>query len=501
MFKRNTIANYCSQLYIAALNILLVPIYVDTLGIESYGIIGLYAMVQIWLQLLDLGLTPALSREAAKANNGSLLDKACYKKLHRRVSIFFFASSFILAAIGIILSPFVAEKLITKSLDLSTIEYCLTCISICVAFRWISNPYRSVLVGIEKQVQLAIVNFMVATLRLPGSLLVIYIYRDIESYFTFQIFVSILEPLVLSFLAKHTLNEAIPKVACLGKTEYSAYQSKVLKFALGISFTASAWVVISQTDKLLLSGLITVSEYGYYTMAVVAANMVTFIAQPFSQSLLPKLIAVESKSCQNEFVTEYINGTKFISALVIPCSLILAVYSKELVYIWSGDLETTRSVSGIVTWYSLGNLFLSLSAFAYYIQYVKGNIRLHIIGNIIYLLILVPGVYYFANHDGALGVAKFWLYHNFAYFIVWTAIVHKQFLAGCHLKWLIQGVLQFFPVSLLMILLAVKSDLISQDRLLGLFQFSLLGMMMLMINYYIYKYGIRTIVLMSFLKR
>lgn len=36
------------------------------LGIETYGVVGLFALVQIWLTLLDMRMTLTLNREMAK---------------------------------------------------------------------------------------------------------------------------------------------------------------------------------------------------------------------------------------------------------------------------------------------------------------------------------------------------------------------------------------------------------------------------------------------------
>ena len=48
-----------------------VPVYISYLGIEAYGLIGLFATLQAWLSLLDLGLSPTLNREMARLRGGA----------------------------------------------------------------------------------------------------------------------------------------------------------------------------------------------------------------------------------------------------------------------------------------------------------------------------------------------------------------------------------------------------------------------------------------------
>lgn len=63
--KRNLIANYLGQGWVAIMSLAFIPIYIKYLGIEFYGLIGLFALLQAWLILLDMGMTPTLSREMA----------------------------------------------------------------------------------------------------------------------------------------------------------------------------------------------------------------------------------------------------------------------------------------------------------------------------------------------------------------------------------------------------------------------------------------------------
>ena len=64
--RRNVIANYLGQGWAAVMGLAFVPIYVSYLGMEAYGLVGLFALLQGWLALLDMGMTPTLGREMAR---------------------------------------------------------------------------------------------------------------------------------------------------------------------------------------------------------------------------------------------------------------------------------------------------------------------------------------------------------------------------------------------------------------------------------------------------
>src|ERR1035437_5965996 len=69
--KRNVVANYFGQGWSALMSLAFVPLYIRYLGIESYGLIGIFALLQAWLALLDIGMKPALGREMARFTAGA----------------------------------------------------------------------------------------------------------------------------------------------------------------------------------------------------------------------------------------------------------------------------------------------------------------------------------------------------------------------------------------------------------------------------------------------
>jgi O-antigen/teichoic acid export membrane protein len=71
VLKKNLIANYLGQGWTALMGLAFIPLYIKYLGIEAYGLIGLFAIIQAWLSLLDMGMTPMLGREMARSTGGS----------------------------------------------------------------------------------------------------------------------------------------------------------------------------------------------------------------------------------------------------------------------------------------------------------------------------------------------------------------------------------------------------------------------------------------------
>ena len=87
--KRNILASYVSQFYVTLSGIVMVPFYIRYMGVEAYGLVGFYAMLQAWFQLLDMGLTPTMARETARFYGGAI-DSLSYRRLVRALEGVFF---------------------------------------------------------------------------------------------------------------------------------------------------------------------------------------------------------------------------------------------------------------------------------------------------------------------------------------------------------------------------------------------------------------------------
>ena len=66
MLKKNILANLIGNFLTAIVFVIVIPVYVKYLGVESYGLIGFFASLQIIFSVLDMGLSATLNREFAR---------------------------------------------------------------------------------------------------------------------------------------------------------------------------------------------------------------------------------------------------------------------------------------------------------------------------------------------------------------------------------------------------------------------------------------------------
>ena len=483
--KQNIVANYASQIYGTIVGIITVPMYINYMGAEAYGLIGFFAMLQVCFNLLDMGLTPTMSRESARFQGGatSVLE---YLRLARALEGLFGFIALAGCALLFGLAGMISEQwLNTKNLSLDQTITSLQVMALIVAMRWMSGYYRGVITGTERLVWLSGINILVATARFVLVLpILIYVSNDTLVYFYFQLIVAIFELGVLANKAYRLLPEK-PKNQHI-KMEWEPIKP-VLKFSLSIAFTSSIWVLVTQTDKLILSKILSLADYGYFTVAVLLASGIMVISGPIINALMPRMARLHAEGQHEKLIDLYRNGSQAVTVASTPVTLILAFFSSQVLWAWTGNEELVNKSSSALSLYAIGYGFLAVGAFPYYLQYAKGDLKLHVIGNGLFVVVLVPSVIWAANQYGMSGAGWAWLISNAVYFFIWVPLVHRKFAPGLHLKWIFSDIMAIAMPAVIVAFLVKKINF-SQERVLLFLELTLLGAVLLILCVFLKKW-------------
>lgn len=444
-FRSNLIATYGSQIYVSVIGILVVPIYVRFLGAESYGLVGFFATLQVWFQLLDLGLTPTVTRQISLYRGGSLSGAVLRSQL-RQLQTFFCAGS-VIAAVGFyaLSDQIVGNWLRLEQLDAGAAAVSVGLMGVTIGLRWLAGLYRAVLTGWELLRWLAAFNACVATVRFCGAIAFLALVSNrIEHFFLFQAAVSLAELIALYIKVQAASPRADSDWA--HAEHVSPGFMALMKFSAAIALTSSIWIAATQIDKLLLSAMLPLSAYGHFSLAVLLASGVTILGSPIGTALMPRLTRLESAGDAEGFVRLYRTAMQVNCVVCLWSSLFLAAFAKPIMQLWTGDTALASATAPIVSLYALGNGLLAISAFAYYLQFAKGQLRLHVIGHLLFLLVLIPSLFWATREFGAVGAGYSWVGVNLLFLLVWLPVVHRRFVPGLYVRLMLHDVL---PVLLL----------------------------------------------------
>lgn len=444
--QRNLLTGLASQTYVTLIGVLLVPLYLRYMGAEAYGLVGFFTMLQMWFGLLDAGLTPTLSRETARHRGGASEDLQ-YRQLVRVLEVLFLAVALAggLAIAGS--AHWIATQWLRSSvLPLSQVVGAIQIMGPIFALRWMCGLYRGALSGAEQLVWLSNFNAVVATLRFAGVLPLLLLYDPTPVvFFAYQLLVAVCETAVLVIRAYHQF--PVVRAAIPWRIQWAPLRP-VLGFSLSVAFASSVSIVITQMDKLVLSRVLPLADYAHFTLAVLVAGTVSMLSGPISTAVMPRLVRLEAEGAGDEFVRTYREMTQLVAVLVGSVCSTLAFQAGPLLWAWTGDAATTDASAPILMWYALGNSVLALAAFPYYLQFAKGDMRLHLLGNVGFLIVFVPVVVIASQHWGGIGAAFTWLGTNLLTLILWVPFVHERFVKGLNRRWFLQDWLPVMTAAL-----------------------------------------------------
>lgn len=431
MLKRNLIANYLGQGWAALMGLAFIPLYIKYLGIESYGLIGLFAILTAWSNLLDMGLTPTLGREMARYTAGSHSAESI-RDLLRSIEFIAVAVAFTIVGMIALGSEWLATSWIrSEMLPREIVAQALTVMGMVTALRFIESIYRSAIMGLQRQVLFNIISSAMSTVRWVGALaILVWVAPTIQAFFLWQGAVSIVT-LVILFITTYSCLQPSSRI---GHFSLASLRG-VWRFAggmMGITFLA---LLLTQVDKILLSKLISLLDYGHYTLAAVVAGGLYLLVSPVTQAWFPRLSQLHAENDHRMLIHTYHQGAQLISIVAGSAALMLIFYAETLLNLWTQDTVLSHHVAPLVRLLALGNLLNALMYIPYQTQLAHGWTTLAVKINVIAVMVVIPCILWATPRYGAEGAAWTWVGLNAAYVLVGVHFMYKRILTTEKWRW------------------------------------------------------------------
>lgn len=451
--EKNAVANFVGQVYMTLIGIVMLPFYLKLLGDEAFGLVGFFTLLQSWLALLTAGAAPTLARQVAFYLGRGELVKRPFREVLRSFEL-------IVAVLGLVtglLVWFGSGWLATRWLTVNTlahadVEYSISLMGVMVGLRWGVSLYSSGINGLEKQVWLNGFNICFASLRFGAAYILLrWVSQEINHYFEFQLAISLVELFVIAwrFYAYQPAGASQNDPGFI--FSWIAIRP-VVPFAMGVTYTSMLWVLMTQSDKLILSHVLSLDEYGYFGLVVLIANGVLRFSEPINQAVLPRLTMLHSQGDEAAMLGLYHRTTQYLVVVVFSVAGVLAFFSQPLLFALTDNHIAAAWGAPVLTWFALGNAILVIVGMQYTLQFIHGKVRMHVINSTINACIQVPILVFCAFNYGAVAVAVAWFVIRVATFFVWPAIVHHKFAPGLHMSWLKYDV--FVPLAAVALVMA-----------------------------------------------
>ena len=398
------------------------------MGAEAYGIVGVFVSLQSIFTLLDLGLSQSLNREMAKlSTNRDNVDLMA--DTTKTLEIIYWGIAVGIIIIILLLSDAIAYKWLNPDhLSRDTVIEALWVMAFVIGLRWPVALYIGGMNGLQKQVLVNILLGIVSTVQGVGALVVLKFYEPtIRAFFLWQIVVAVLQVFTFKFALNNSFSAGRKGV----------FSKKVVKeiwrFAAGLSGISLLVTILTQLDKILLSKLLSLSEFGYYSFAASVAIGLYRLITPIFNAYYPKFTSLVVIKDQNNLIKTYHQASQLMSIILIPLTLVLAFFSKELLEMWTRNPELVSRSYLLVSLLIIGNSLNGLMNIPYALQLANGWTKLAFYLNLVSVILLVPFIYIATTYWGAIGAAGAWITLNAGYILIGIPVMHLRILK--HEKW------------------------------------------------------------------
>lgn len=431
------------------MGLVFVPIYIRYLGIDAYGLIGVYVSLQVWFSLLDLGLSPTINREMSRFMAGETTIKTI-NGLLRTVETLYLWMSIAIAALIIILSPWIAGHwLKIGSLSEDTVMKSLMLAGIIIAIRWMSTIYRSAILGLQNQVWLNSFTAIIATIRSVGTIIVLAsISRTLEAFFIYQGLTYFIETIWL-FVKTHSY---VPKTTEPPRMNLSYFRSG-RGFIAGMGAIGILSTILMQLDKVVLSRLVTLADFGYFSLASSVAASLYVLIIPISNVAYPRFTTLVARGEHVLLSEEYHKLSQLLSIILAPTAFVMIFLAHDILFAWTGSRNLGQHVAPIMSLLTVGYLINGILHVPYMAQLGYAWYHLKLILLAVTTPVAVASLLIFVPKYGIEAAAWVWLALNAGIFMVEIPVMHLRILKGDFGRWLINDT--FYPVMASFILLAL----------------------------------------------
>jgi O-antigen/teichoic acid export membrane protein len=431
LIKKNIAANFTGSIWQALMGLLFIPLYIKFMGVESYGLIGIFSTLQAIFIILDMGLSATLTREMARLSVLPGREQEM-RNLVRSLEVIYWCVAVFIGLAIMAISPLIAHHWVKAGrLSPQTIEQALRIMGFAMALQWPASFYSGGLTGLQRQVLLNVINIGMSTLRGAGAVLVLWLISPtIQAFFSWQIIISVINTFLLAFF-----------LWCkLPRTEARAsFQKQLLggvwRFAAGMSGISVLATVLTQLDKVILSKMLTLEMFGYYTLAGVLAMSLYRLIGPVFSAIYPRFTQLVSLANQDGLKQLYHESCQFMSVLILPVSVVVAMFSYEIMLIWTQDQMTAEKSHALVSILICGAALNGLMNIPYGLQLAHGWTKLALSANLIAIIMLAPMIVFMTFQFGALGGASVWVILNGGYVLISIHFMHRRLLPREKWSW------------------------------------------------------------------
>lgn len=408
----NLVANIIGRGGSILLSFAILPLFVNLLSAEAYGLIGLYTSVLTVFAVLDVGLSALLAREAALRMPTKDYPSPELGEIFRTLELVTFAIVAVVSLGALFILPSFASSMIHPSvLSNKEVTLSLQLIAITGALRLPLALSLALLTGLQRQIATNAIIFGCNCLRAGlGLLAIIFFDAGLIGFFVAQILGTIVELILAQWNAwRSPIGSYLRMPSPIGNL------SCRWSFSGGVAYIALTATTMSHIDRIIISSRVSLEQFGVYSIAMTVAMGLLSTVYPVTIALSPSLTNLNERGETQRTLTLYRTFTNLILVVIVPVAITMIAWPNLLLELYLGDSDIAIQTAKYLPIVILGTLFNALVPIAHTAQIAFGQTKFICISNTIYILIYFPTLFIVLERFGLLYLLYFWASFNGIY--------------------------------------------------------------------------------------
>lgn len=429
--RSHLIANYLGQGWAGLMALAFVPVYLRVLGLEAYGVIGVFLFMQTLATLLDVGLTPMVNREMARHVAGERSAQSAADLLKSTLCLVSLCALALAVGIHVTAEWIVRDWLRPRQLDPREAATAVATIGVLVALRLVEGLYRGALLGLQQHVRLNAVMAVSATLRWGGAAAAVaWIAPRLDLFFAWQVGVS----LVATALLRVQVRQSLAPRPLRARASWRALAG-VWRFAGGTLALTALGLLLTQADKLLLVRWLSLEQFGLYSTAWTAAAALYQLVIPLTQAYFPRFTVLWAQPDKRAMAAAYHQAARLLALCTVPPALVLVFFGEAALRFWLGDVRVAAAAAPLLSLLALGVLMHGFLHVPHILAMASGQVRFGLYANAGAVLLYFPVLLWLSGQAAETGAGAAWLLLHAAYLLIGMQFFYRTLLPDEKWAW------------------------------------------------------------------
>jgi O-antigen/teichoic acid export membrane protein len=379
--------------------------------------------------VLDLGLSTTINREIAiRAADGTPASDA--RDMLRTVEVIYWAIGVLIGVAIVSLAPVIATMwLHPVTLSTKTVERTICLMGLTAALQWPFTIYEGALHGLQRIVEFNAVTAGMQIVRAVGAVAVVSYARSLSAFFIWQVCVSAVTALLLARATWRCMPAGGPP-----RPRWVLLR-QVWRFALGMSASAALGLLLSQSDRIVLSRLLPLDTFGYYGIAASVSAGLFYLMSPISLTFLPRFTELVTRRMTAEIIQTYHASAQLMASVLSPAAAVLSVFAFEVALTWTRSHSLASNITPLIRLLVPAVFLYAVLDIPFMLQLAQGRARLAVYTNLFSALFYLPLLIVMAKRFGAMGGAVPFLLLYVVKFLVWGQVIHQVLLPTETWRW------------------------------------------------------------------